>query len=266
MPDLITQLTTAWNDQCDAEEHAPHTSRIPIWAAREPALATYSTLRAIERSTDDDPVLGALLRLAQGDNTHSGDTLAARLVLQRMMPAIRKLSSHLQRRMPAHAAQSEVIGTMWEQILSLSAPVGRTKIAANLDRNTHHVHSPSSKANQTKSKTEVPLASDSRQWVTQRPHLTPEPDTSLAVLGDNDQIIGDLAAMLTWARENDVLSADAADLLHTVYINTDNVGQAVSDLAARSGLSTAAINTRMTRAKKRLVLAIEKNGLVLANA
>lgn len=260
MSDLINSLNDEWESICAAEEKSPETSRLPLWVKREPALAAYGSIREIEFSTENnDEVLGALIRLAQGSTTHPGESLAGRVVLQRMMGAIRRQSARLSKWMPVGNARSEAVSAMWEQIMTLAVPAGRHRIAANLAMNTHRELTPEHSPGRPTAHLDVAQS----EVVTPLFESNPQP----YIRDESNQLVGsDLPDLIQWGRQQSVLTDEAADLLLNVYVNTENIGPTLTAIAARSGATVSALEKRCSRARKQLAEAVAEAGLVRHSA
>src|SRR5439155_24348919 len=90
--DPVDQLDREWRQLA----HGPLRARMPIWAAKEPALARFSDplalirfLRAGDGWAEKDRVLAALLRLARSDAD------AARVLLEALLPGLKRLAERV---------------------------------------------------------------------------------------------------------------------------------------------------------------------------
>jgi DNA-directed RNA polymerase specialized sigma24 family protein len=109
-------LDAEWKILCHRHRRSAIVAR---WARREPALANARSLADVvpPAGTDRTPQLRALLRLTAGD-----DVLAARALLQLLIPGLVRLAARLRRGSEPFAdVAAEVISTMWVQLQRVRA-------------------------------------------------------------------------------------------------------------------------------------------------
>ena len=129
--DLIERLEAEW----PALASGPLLGRLRIWSEQEPALASFATPQQLLRQLRglrgdhraEDEILAALLRQAQTD------PLAARVVLQALLPGLKALA----RRILLEASErdelwSALLAHCWERIRSYPLERRPTRIAANM--------------------------------------------------------------------------------------------------------------------------------------
>lgn len=116
---IIAALNAEWTEL----QHG-HCETVRRWSARHPALADCRDLEQVLASTrrDGDAVLGALI--SEG---HSGDDLAARVVLQAMLGKVVRMASG-----DVSATVDDYVVAIWCRIRSYPLSARPTKIAANL--------------------------------------------------------------------------------------------------------------------------------------
>ena len=227
--DLIERLEAEW----PALASGPLQLRLRAWSEQELALAGFATPQQLLRhllSMDGSPrlkdeTLAALLRQAQSD------PLAARVVLQALLPGLKSLA----RRILFEAGErdevwSALLAHCWERIRSYPLDRRPARIAANILLDALK-------------KTTYELKRERRN----RDEVTNDASTAQLAQLPVDR---DVERLLQRAVEAAAISADEAELiLHTRIDRAD-----MHVLAANAGLTYHALNTRRLRAEKRLLL------------
>jgi hypothetical protein len=227
--DLIERLEAEW----PALASGPLGARLRLWSDQEAALACFATPQHLLRhllSVGDSPrlkdeTLAALLRQAQSD------PLAARVVLQALLPGLKSLA----RRILFEAGErdevwSALLAHCWERIRRYPLERRPTRIAANILLDALK-------------KTTYELKRERRD----RDEVSNEASTAQLAHLPVDR---DVERLLRRAVEAAAISADEAELiLHTRIDRAD-----MHALAANAGLTYHALNTRRLRAEKRLLL------------
>lgn len=227
--DLIERLEAEW----PALAAGPVCLRLRIWAEREPVLASFATPQQLLRQLDSmrsrhqarDEILAALLREARSD------PLAARVVLQTLLPGLKKLAG----RLLLEAAQrdelwSALLAHCWERIRRYPMERRPARIAANLLLDT--------------------LYETSREFKRQlrdRDRFGGEFPAENVAAAHVDR---DIERLLQRAVAATAISADEAELILSTRVD----GSDLQELAVEAGVSYHALNTRRLRAEKRLLL------------
>lgn len=109
--------------------------RWSAWITAEPALLTISCLKDLRsrRGLDEDPILGALLRLAAADG--GDDELAAIAVVHQLEPAVQKLVCQF-RNLAGKDVDGIVIGALWVAIRAFAWRTRKRGFAAALIHDT----------------------------------------------------------------------------------------------------------------------------------
>lgn len=252
---------------------------VALWRLLEPVFADCRELWHIPQMIDQadwdgkDEALAALIRLAQ-----AGHSLAARTVLQCMLPALRNLqssyrgtylrSSELSGHRPGlDKAETEhfIVTECWELIMKYPLDRRPRKIAANL-------------AKDTRKNSIAPPHNSPRIPVPLSEIEEPADEFDLeAEIVDDHQIAlfsNDLTACLQWALDQGALTHKECDLLADVYLDNhasnpfrpttrmvpvenETKKQIYQRRAAAEGVSYFAISQQVGRAKNRLVAAIK---------
>ncbi len=129
--DVVSALEREW----DARSSACFSRRLRVWAEREPALETFATVQALvgslrRRSGDyerESAILAALLQQARSD------PLAGRVVLQALLPGLKRLAG----RLLFEAGEREelwslLLAHLWAGIRSYPVERRPRRVAANL--------------------------------------------------------------------------------------------------------------------------------------
>lgn len=128
--DLIERLEAEW----PALASGPLRARLRVWAEQEPVLAAFATPQQLLRQLDSlrgrhrerDAILAALVRQAQSD------PLAARLVLQTLLPGLKTLARRiLFEADEREALWSALLAHCWERIRCYPLDRRPERIAAN---------------------------------------------------------------------------------------------------------------------------------------
>jgi len=109
--------------------------RWSAWTAAEPALRQLRCLKDLRclRGSDEDPLLGALLRLAATDG--GDDELAAIAVVHQLEPAVQKLVCQF-RNLAGQDVDGVVVGTLWVAVRSFAWRTRKRSYAAALIHDT----------------------------------------------------------------------------------------------------------------------------------
>ena len=211
--DLIERLEAEW----PALAAGPLLGRLRIWSEQEPALASFATPQQLLRQLRglrghhraEDEILAALLRQAKTD------PLAARVVLQALLPGLKALA----RRILLDASErdelwSALLAHCWERIRSY-----------------------------TLNKTTYELRRNRRD----RDQYTHEPPTEQAALKPADD---DVQRLVQRAIAAAAISEEEAELILRTRID----GVDLHALAEEAGLAYHTVQVRRLRAEKRLLL------------
>jgi hypothetical protein len=241
---LISALAAEWPITI-ATTHAR--AQVRAWAGTEDALADHhhagDILDAIDSGNNDekDTILLALLRLAQ-----AGDALAARTVLQAMLPKLRRLAGYVDLDHGTLGDRGAVVTEAFLTVLHTYPVARRTRaVAGNLALDTLHTI--------TDYRRNDPV-------VTQ-----PTTPHRMEDLLDNERVLDKRTAatlnteqelwnVLTWALEKSIINRTDLDLLVAVFLPPEPGTQAA--VAERMGLSPAAVRQRCSRATRAIRTAI----------
>ena len=234
--DLIERLEAEWPPLAAGALAV----RLPFWAADEPALAGFATpqqllrhIRASRGNTGaEDAVLAALVRQA------GSDPLAARMVLQALLPGLKTLA----RRILLEANQrdelwSSLLAHCWERIRCYPLERRPTRIAANVLLDT--------------------LKKTTREF---RRELRDRDRFGHELPGDqpaSPPLDSDVERLLARAVAATAISGEEADLILRTRIDGGDLGA----LAREAGITYHALNTRRLRAEKRLLLFLGHPGV-----
>ena len=224
--DLIQRLEAEWG----ALASGPLRGRLRLWSDQEATLAGFATPQHLLRHLLSlggsprlkDETLAALLRQAQSD------PLAARVVLQALLPGLKSLA----RRILFEAGErdevwSALLAHCWERIRRYPLERRPGRIAANI-------------LLVALKKTTYELKRERRE----RDEVTNEASTAQL------PVDRDVERLLRRAVEAAAISADEAELILRTRIDRADMHA----LAADAGLTYHALNTRRLRAEKRLLL------------
>jgi hypothetical protein len=227
--DLIGQLEAEW----PALAAGPLGARLRIWSEQEPVLAGFATPQQLLRHLDSirgrhearDEILAALVRQARTD------PFAARVVLQTLLPGLKKIAGRL---LLEAGERDELWSTLlahcWERIRSYPLERRPTRIAANtlLDA-----------LKQT--------ARGLQRQRRTRDRLGGEFPTDVVTDAPVDRDVERLMQRIVAAS---VISWDEAELILRTRVD----GADLRALAAEAGVTYHALKTRRLRAEKRLLL------------
>lgn len=226
-------------DPVDAlEREWPHlaarlTERLKAWSEEEPALAAFPTARLLvgflQRPGADydlkDALLAALLRRARSER------LAGRVVLQALLPGLKRLAGFLIR-VPEERDEvwSTLLAACWERICAYPLQRRPQRIAANLLADTR-------KALLLERTNTVVLAEREQLWGD-----VPIPPLPLAAVDLERPLRGAVAAGAITAEQAELIAASRVD------------GVDLRTLATKEGVFYNTVNVRRLRAERRLAL------------
>lgn len=237
--DLIERLEAEWPGLAAG----PLGGRLPLWAASEPALSGFAScqqllrhLRGLRgRAEAEDAILAALIRQARSD------PLAARFVLQALLPGLKRLAGRIL--LEAHQREelwSALLAHCWERIRCYPLERRPTRIAANLLLDT------------LKKTTR-----EFRRELRYRDRFGHELPDSLAAGTRTD---GDVERVLERAVAAAAISNEEAELILETRID----GADIAQLAASRGLAYNTLVVRRLRAERRLLLFLGKPAVTSA--
>lgn len=232
------------------------------WAQEKPVLAGAQCLDDFVLRVDGagheeaDAILLALIELAQ-----AGQSLAGRVVIQCLLPGLRKLvrwsyrwsaSVHAcgARELPGSAElEHAVVAELWIRIMEYPVAARPARVAANLVWDTR-------KQTVGRLPREVETFADPDRL---RDETIATADTYPSDLhGTAPTMAHDLRACLDWAKSVEALSAHEVFLLEQIYLDKTGAERTPSqkEMADELGISYAALRQQVARAKQRLVSAI----------
>ena len=245
---ILRQLSHDWSRLC-ALSSMRHTLR--RWSAANSCFEGISSLGELLDRIDAgdeeqaDRLLLGLVRLAQ-----AGHQLAARVVLQAMLPKLARMSrttrpssnDDRRRNDRAHIA----VATFWEVIYAYPVTRRQSRVAANLALDTLHrlttdLRRPPGDIPMDPGETADRLATTAQES-THHPAGTPSPDA-------------DLLEVIAWALDVEAITADEATILVRVYLPAAGDAGRI-ELAEDMGISHAALRQRTSRARRRLIAAV----------
>lgn len=259
---VLGQLIQEWTQLSTA---SPATAvLLRSWARREPLLAGCLTLGDVVDRIDQadaggaSALLLALIRLA-----HSGQQLAARVVLQALLPGLTKVASSLRLETDREARYQDVVATMWDVLAAYPVERRPNAVASNLLRDTQHrltfahgrgrlpdvqVCEPTM-LNDLVDRTGVDVPRQTG-WMNQ--------DTAVAAEAS------DLRDILAWGVNQQAITAADAALLTRVYLHGEPVAGSREQLAstqaaAELGATPAAVRKRCSRAAQALAAAVSRS-------
>jgi hypothetical protein len=253
---IFGQLVDEWSRLCQLPSLGPQLRR---WSTSEPALAGLVSLQQLITRIDegtreeDDALLGALIRLA-----HTGQTMAGRVVLQAMLPKLVRFSSTTRPTRDSDRAEDHrhvIVATFWTVLARY--PIGRrpSRVAAGLALDTLHALTAETRAGIV----ELPMPTDAMEQVSGQVHEPAgagHPGGHPGGLGSD----ADLLEVIAWGLDARVLSGQDAAVLSRVYLPADGRSSSAA-LAAELGLSPAALRQRCSRARRRLIAAVQAEAL-----
>jgi len=237
--DLVERLEAEWAGLAAG----PLVGRLPLWAAAEPALSGFATcqqllrhLRGLRGRTEaEDAILAALIRQARSD------PLAARVVLQALLPGLKRLAGRIL--LEAHQREelwSALLAHCWERIRCYPLERRPTRIAANLLLDT------------LKKTTR-----EFRRELRDRDRFGHELPSTLAAGWRPD---GDVERLLERAVAATAISREEAELILATRID----GADIARLAAKRGVAYNTLVVRRLRAERRLLLFLGKPAVTSA--
>ncbi|SDY76768.1 hypothetical protein SAMN05661080_04545 [Modestobacter sp. DSM 44400] len=252
---IFGQLVDEWSRLCQL----PSTRRqLHRWISAEEALAGTTSLQQLITRIDegsreeDDGLLGALIRLAQ-----SGQTMAGRTVLQAMLPKLIRFSHTT--RPTRESAQAEdhrhvIVATFWTVLARYPIHRRSSRVAAGLALDTLHALTADTRAGAV----EFPVPADALDQVAG----DQVEETALSTKAGELSSDADLLEVIAWGIDSGVLSGDDAAVLARVYLPEEGRPTS-STVAAELGLSPTALRQRCSRARRRLIAAVQADALGL---
>lgn len=250
---LLRALQHEWDTQLAS--HGP----VPDWIADTALRHTPTPQSALETvqdpdtaARDRDRILHALLTCST-----AGDQLAARTVLQVMLPKVIQLAHRLTRLQYGMREEPEemAVEAMWTTIRSY--PLRRdTSVAGNLAldalKRLHRCH-----VAETQRREHQILCRDDRAeaWLEHMSTLTPDQDDTASTT---------VVELLAQAQASGVLTDDETQLLAMRHLSES--GHSWDAVAARLGISPATARKRAERARTRLRHAVHDNGRAVLSA
>lgn len=244
---ILRQLSIDWSRLC-ALTSMRHTLR--RWAKVNSCFEGITSLGDLVDHIDAgdeqeaDRLLLGLVRLAQ-----AGHQLAARVVLQAMLPKLARMSRSTRpssndnrwRNDRAHIA----VATFWEVIYAYPVSRRHTRVAANLALDTLHRLT----TDLRRPPADIPLDPEEAGRLASTPEAsssqptgTPSPDA-------------DLLEVIAWALDVEAISGEEATVLVRVYLPSAGDSSRAM-IAERMGISQAALRQRTSRARRRLIAAV----------
>lgn len=241
---LLSNLAAEWTATSSATAAGATTRR---WGAACPALAGYAhpgqVLDDIDAGTtqDKDTKLGALLHLA-----HAGDTLAARTVLQAMLPKLRHIARYTDVSRDRQDDRGQITVTAFLAVLH-RYPLDRhpTGIAGRLALDTLHVVT----SDRRSPTTITEIVVDDVQNIADARGVDTTPDTTPNAATELDTV-------LAWACSTGVITVAELELLTAVYAPDPGQPGGHAAAAAARGMTPAAVRQRCSRATRSIRLAV----------
>ena len=253
-PTLGGRLNRDW---LTVRDSPPAAARLRAWAEAHPVLAEADCESMAElewrvktaRPADGDRLLLALLELARTDE------LAARLVLQVMLPKALRLAGTQLARQARHGtstdrdeAQAVAVAALWEVIRTYPVATRRVRVAANLALDALSLVHRGRVAGAVRSGVrELPVAGLEYPGAEERLRAA-----------DRQPVDAELLTVLAAAVRDRVVEVEEARLLARVY-GVDESGRPVDGraVAAELGISWAALRQRCSRTTRRLAAAAD---------
>lgn len=239
---LLRDLAAEW---VSIHDH----STVSEWSHDHVALRGLDTPGDLVDAIDDgdsstkDAILGALLDLAQG-----GEHTAGRVLLQAMLPALvnhatkRRLSNEL---VNVDERLQVTIAVFWEVMASTTA---RKHVAARLSLDTLHKITAHQRRRSDVWEHHTVVVDQTESW--EEPPCT---EASAPIDGLSDAM--DLAMLLTWALDGEVITVDEAQLLARAYLTDES--RVRHELAAeQAGISLRICRKRRERALSKIKTAV----------
>ena len=249
---IFGQLVDEWSRLCRLPSLGRQLRR---WSTSEPVLAGLVSLQQLITRIDegtrdeDDALLAALIRLAQ-----AGQTMAGRVVLQAMLPKLIRFSHTT--RPTRESAQAEdhrhvIVATFWTVLARYPIQRRPSRVAAGLALDTLHALTAETRSGIV----ELPMPAGAMEQVTEQAE-EPAGAAHPGELGCD----ADLLEVIAWGLDAGVLSGEDVAVLCRVYLPADGRPSSVA-LAAELGLSPAALRQRCSRARRRLIAAVQAEAL-----
>ena len=233
---VIGQLNAEWDHLCVDLRTA---DEVAGWRTTEPALAGLTDLSELTSyvGRNPDAVLLALLRLG-----HAGHQLAARAVLQAMVPKIVRIAAS----QPAWCwREADVlavaVAAMWEKITTYPLADRPRSVAAQLALDTLKIVVATTTSSSKAGSQEVSIDFSGSGQAGEQPRWDDEP-----VQSAGEEVL----SVLHRAVERGVIRVSDAQLLAKVYCTSDAYSGA--SLADQLGASRAAIRQRCSRLVRQL--------------
>ena len=255
---IFGQLIDEWARLCQLPSTARQLDR---WGTTETALAGFTSLQELVTGIDegtreeDDALLGALIRLAQ-----SGQTMAGRTVLQAMLPKLTRFAHTT--RPTSESTEPEdhrhvIVATFWTVLAGYPIHRRPSRVAAGLALDTLHALTADTRA----AAVEFPVPADALDQVASGQVEDEEPGPESRELSSD----ADLLEVIAWGIDSGVLSGEDATVLTRVYLPEEKRATS-STVAAEFGLSASALRQRCSRARRRLIAAVQADALGLVTA
>ena len=234
-PTIFAELDSDW---ATLAESAAATTALRRWRRQEPALAPFSTMAELVQAAhrrgapaECDRILAALARRA------GSDSLAARTLLQLLLPGARALSRRLWWLGGPEERAAAVVGALYERIRTYPFARRPAKVAANA------------------------LADVKQRLLREAPHHRPaelpsvelvEDGLAASAPADQPSAAEELLELLDWAVAGGHVSRRDACLIAQTRIADVPIGE----LGRREGLEAHSMRRRRQRAERRLAVAV----------
>lgn len=251
---IYAELCLEWRRVCDLPSTAHLLNK---WQHTEPALRGLNDLPDILDGIDHgdavrkDELLLALVRLA-----HTGQQMAARTVLQAMLPKLSRIArttiGSIDRTLESRR-QAGIV-EFWDVLTNYPVERRTHKVAANLALDTLHNLTQSTRAGGEEIPVEPEIAvylADVRDPLTRGDDPTAD-QAETAVLGS------DLDQLLAWALDVQAITGPDAALLLRVYTHGNAQSGCAAAAAEEMGITTEAVRQRCSRARRALTEAVQK--------
>lgn len=248
---LFRQLIEEW---VRLNSSTAASNSVQAWAQTEPILMGHQRpcdiVDAVDAAPNDqqDAIMLALLRL-----THTGQSLAGRILLQLMLHKLGQMSLKLTARdSDTHWDEDRkqlVVAEFWDVVATYPIERRPNSVAANLALDTLHRCT----KNQPWRGREIPTSSDTLTEQYEQSNPTPDTPTEVADLIQP----GRLAGILEWAVRSAIITNNDKDLILAVYV----AGEEPQHAAHRLNVTAAVIRKRCSRARQRLTNALAEQPL-----
>lgn len=251
---IYAELCLEWRRVCDLPSTA---HQLIKWQHTEPALRGLEGLPNLLDDVDygdagrKDELLLALLRLAQ-----SGQQMAARTVLQAMLPKLSRIARTTVGSIDRTIESRRQAGIVefWDVLTNYPVDRRTHKVAANLALDTLHNLTQATRAGGEEVPIDPEIAAylaDVRDPLMKRDDPTAD-QAEAAVLGS------DLDQVLAWALDVQAITGPDAALLLRVYTHGTARSGGAAAAAEEMGLTTEAVRQRCSRARRALTDAVQK--------